>query len=48
MTNRVERFMCGGRDYESLEGCEETICRDISDIKVRNSNVNVLCLNVCY
>jgi len=22
------------RDYASLEGCEETICRDIIDVKV--------------
>lgn len=47
MTNRVERFICEGRDYECLEGCEETICRDISDIKVRDYNIEMLCLNVC-
>lgn len=47
MTNRVERFICEGRDYESLEGCEETICRDISDIKVRDYNIEMLCLSVC-
>lgn len=45
MTNRVERFMCEGGDYGSLEGCEETICRDISDIGVRDFNI-LLCLNV--
>lgn len=38
--------MCEGGDYESLEGCEETICRDISDIKVRDFDINMLCLNV--
>lgn len=34
MTNRVEGFMYEEKDYTSLEGCEETICRDIIDIKV--------------
>lgn len=45
MTNRVERLMCEGGDYEILEGCEETICRAISDIEVRDFNI-MLCLNV--
>lgn len=44
---KVERFMCEGGDYESLEGCEEIICRDISDMKVRDYNINMLCLNIC-
>lgn len=34
MTNRVEGFMYEERDYVSLQSCEETICRDVIDIKV--------------
>lgn len=48
MTNRVEGFMYKERDYGSLEGCEETICRDIIDIKVRDYKIKMLHLNICY
>lgn len=48
MTNRVEGFMYEKRDYGSLEGCEKTICRDLTDIKVRDYKIKMLYLNICY
>lgn len=36
------------RDYGILESCEETICRDIIDIKVRDYKIRMLYLNTCY
>lgn len=48
MTNQVEGFMYEERDYGSLEGCEETICRGIIDIKIRDYKPKMLHLNICY
>lgn len=48
MTNRVEGFTYKERDYGSLEGCEETICRDITDTKVKDYKIKMLYLNICY